>query len=105
MDIPFGLQDLITNRDLNNKISHPLFIFKNQTRRSINAHSFDQRIRLFEEHNLSKPQFWQLGSKRRSDDVGIVQENQLPREIVLATIMLLGGTPVVLYGEEIGLNQ
>ncbi|CAM4863318.1 unnamed protein product [Rotaria socialis] len=105
MDIPFGLQDLITNRDLSNQVSHPLFIFKDQTRPSINAHSFDQRIRLFEGRDLSKPQFWQLGSKRRSDDVGIVHENQLPREIVLTTIMLLGGTPVVLYGEEIGLNQ
>jgi len=46
-----------------------------------------------------------LGSKRRSDYLGIIDQNQLSKEIVLTMIMLLGGTPIVLYGEEIGLDQ
>jgi glycosidase len=46
-----------------------------------------------------------LGSKRHSDDVGIIDDKQLSKEMVLTMAMLLGGTPIVLYGEEIGLNH
>jgi len=46
-----------------------------------------------------------LGSERRSDEIGILNEKQLPKEMTLALTMLAGGTPVVLYGEEINLNQ
>ena len=46
-----------------------------------------------------------MGSKRRSDASGTISAAQLPREMVLTLTMLLGGTPVVLYGEEIGLDQ
>ncbi|CAF3391318.1 unnamed protein product [Rotaria sp. Silwood1] len=104
-DIPFGLQDIIEDDNLHNQTAHTLFLFNNEHRSPINAHSLDQRIQSFETNRLSKPQFWQLGSKRKSDDIGLIHENQLPREIVLTMIMLFGGTPVVLYGEEIGLDQ
>ncbi|CAF2794545.1 unnamed protein product [Rotaria sp. Silwood2] len=104
-DIPFGLQDIIKNDDLHNKTAHALFLFDNQRRSPINAPSLDQRIQSFETIPVSKPQFWQLGSKRKSDDIGLIHDNQLPREIVLTMIMLLGGTPIILYGEEIGLDQ
>jgi len=46
-----------------------------------------------------------LGSTRRSDNVGIIDEKQLSKEMVLTMIMLFGGTPIILYGEEIGLDQ
>jgi glycosidase len=46
-----------------------------------------------------------LGSKRRSDDVGIIHEDQLSKQMVLTINLLIGGTPIVLYGEEIGLDQ
>jgi glycosidase len=46
-----------------------------------------------------------LGSSRKSDNVGIINENDLSKEMVLTMIMLFGGTPIILYGEEIGLDQ
>ncbi|CAF1554908.1 unnamed protein product, partial [Rotaria sordida] len=104
-DVPFGLQDTIKNDDLHNKTAHALFLFNDQQRSPINALALDQRIQSFETNRLSAPQFWQLGSKRKSDDIGLVHDNQLSKEAVLTMIMLLGGTPVILYGEEIGLNQ
>ncbi|CAF0940534.1 unnamed protein product [Rotaria sordida] len=104
-DVPFGLQDTIKKDDLHNKTAHALFLFNDQQRSPINALALDQRIQSFETNRLSAPQFWQLGSKRKSDDIGLVHDNQLSKEAVLTMIMLLGGTPVILYGEEIGLNQ
>ncbi|UJR19835.1 hypothetical protein I4U23_022968 [Adineta vaga] len=104
-DVPFGLQKFITNDDLNKKSGHSLYLSNNQQRSIIDASSLNTRIQSFQKSKLSQPQFWQLGSKRRSDDLGIIQENQLSKEIVLTLTMLLGGTPVVLYGEEIGLDQ
>ena len=35
----------------------------------------------------------------------MIDSDRLSREMVLTTIMLVGGTPVVLYGEEIGQDQ
>ncbi len=46
-----------------------------------------------------------MGSERNSDRIGIIDQNQLSKEIVLTIIMLAGGTPIILYGEEIGLDQ
>ncbi len=46
-----------------------------------------------------------MGSKRRNDSIGIINEKLLSKEMVLTLTMLIGGTPIILYGEEIGLNQ
>jgi glycosidase len=46
-----------------------------------------------------KPLFWQLGSLRRNNQI------ELSKEIVLTLNMLIGGTPIIIYGEEIGLDQ
>ena len=46
-----------------------------------------------------------MGSKRRSDTLETVRNNELPKEMVLTMGLLIGGTPVILYGEEIGLDQ
>jgi glycosidase len=46
-----------------------------------------------------------LGSKRQSDNGAIINDTQLSKEMVLTMAMLYGGTPVVLYGEELGLDQ
>ncbi len=43
-----------------------------------------------------------MGSKRQSDSIGIINQS---KEMILTIIMLVGGTPFILYGEEIGLNQ
>lgn len=46
-----------------------------------------------------------MGSQRKSDDIGILNEKQIEKEILLTLTMLIGGTPVILYGEEINLNR
>ncbi len=46
-----------------------------------------------------------MGSRRRSDQIGIINKNDLAKEIVLTISMLIGGTPIILYGEEIDLDQ
>ncbi len=46
-----------------------------------------------------------MGSKRRSDHIGIIDEKQLSKEMILTMILLMGGTPIILYGEEIALDQ
>ncbi|CAF1276716.1 unnamed protein product [Adineta ricciae] len=104
-DIPFGLQNFITDDDLNSKTAHSLYLSNGYQRQKIDASKLYRRIDSFKEKTLSKPKFWQLGSKRRSDEIGILTENQLKKEMLLTITMLLGGTPIVLYGEEIGLDQ
>ena len=32
-------------------------------------------------------------------------ENNLPKEMILTMTMLFGGTPIILYGEELGIEQ
>ncbi|CAF0978935.1 unnamed protein product [Adineta steineri] len=104
-DIPFGLQRSIETDDLHNKTAHSLFLLDPSQRSNINAESLNTRIQSFENNNRPKPQFWQLGSIRKSDDIGTINENQLSKEMILTMGMLFGGTPIILYGEEIGLDQ
>lgn len=65
----------------NTKISYPLSINKLQL--------LTQGLKLFE----PKSTFWKLG------------ENDLSKEMSLTMIMLIGGTPIINYGQEIGQNQ
>jgi glycosidase len=89
IDIPFGLEDII-NEDLFNKTTHLLY-----NNKEINSKLLDQRLKSFK----MKPLFWQLGSLRRNNQI------ELSKEIVLTLNMLIGGTPIIIYGEEIGLDQ
>ncbi len=43
-----------------------------------------------------------MGSKRINDSI---DSNVLSKEMILTIIMLIGGTPIILYGEEIGQDQ
>ncbi|CAF1156507.1 unnamed protein product [Adineta steineri] len=96
-DIPFDLNNLITENDLHKKITHP--VIYNQS--LVNAKQLNQRIQSFKFNHLPVPKFWQFGSLRIDDEI----QNNLSKQSLLTMAMLFGGTPVVLYGEELGLEQ
>ena len=99
IDIPFSFRNQLLNEKFNDKIIHPLLLSSNNE--IINSELLDQRIKLFHGKKL----FWQLGSKRQNDFKGIIKENILSKQMVLTLNMLIGGTPIILYGQEIGQNQ
>ncbi|CAF1444690.1 unnamed protein product [Adineta ricciae] len=97
-DIPFDLQNLIDNEELHNRTAYSLHF-------SPHAQEFRSKISSLEDKRLSKPKFWQLGPERRNDHTQTLNQYPLAKETVMTTTMLIGGTPIVLYGEEIGLDQ
>lgn len=100
-DVPFGLENLIDSNKLNQRATYSIL---NNQQTKVYAKDLDQRLNSFNE-NIPKPKFWKLGSQRKSDDIGILNEKQIEKEILLTLTMLVGGTPVILYGEEINLNR
>jgi glycosidase len=42
-----------------------------------------------------------LGSLRTNEEI----ENNLSKEMILTMGMLLGGTPIIIYGDELGIEQ
>ena len=55
-DIPFGLNDLIIDNNLQKKITHPV-LYKHSF---INAKQLNQRIQSFKLNHFSTPKFWQV---------------------------------------------
>ena len=112
-DIPFGLNHLIIEKDLHNQINHPVITKQS----SIDAQDLNDRIQSFRLKHFSPPKFWQvkyrhfdlffylicfqLGSMRTNDQIN----NSLSKEMTLTMGMLFGGTPIVLYGEELALEH
>ena len=110
------------NDVLQNHTAHALFVSSAAGRQTrLTGEHLDERLKSFEMNDLAKPKFWrvnfldgrfvdsnfvfQLSSKRTSDQSGVLQDQQLPKEMALTLVMLLGGTPVLANGDELGLDQ
>ncbi|CAF0869942.1 unnamed protein product [Didymodactylos carnosus] len=85
--------------ELLNQVPHQLIL--NNQQQNITAKQLHERFQLIRDNNnLTIPKFWQLGYPRSS----IYSMNGLSSEMMLTMGLLFGGTPIVLYGEEIGLE-
>lgn len=68
MDVPVGLQNLITDEALSSMTSYSFFVIGNNKEAAFDAKSFDTRISSFQKKNLALPKFWQV----RKDNIHIV---------------------------------
>lgn len=101
-DVPTSLNDLIEHRAFNNETAVNIFPSKFVDSSPIKSRQLAERFEILQRE---KPKFWKLGSKRRSDELGIPNEQQIPREILLTLMMLTGPTPIFLYADELSIDQ
>lgn len=104
-DIPSGLDDAALNAHIHNERSYPLLISADRQQDRLTAEQIYERIGSFRKKNLLPPHFWKLGSSRKTEMALPIDARHLSPEMTMTLVMLLGGTPIVLYGQELGLDQ
>lgn len=105
-DIPTNFKKFVINDQIQNYTAHSLFVSTDVTRSTrLTGENLDQRLKSFEMNDLAKPKYWRLSSKRKSDENGVLNDQQLSKEMSLTLVMLIGGTPILLNGDELGLNS
>ena len=91
IDVPFQYENSLKKNQSNEKVIKQLFRLNNFNGKELNG-----RLKYLIEPEYSfKGHFWKVGSK----------DENIPKEIELTINMLIGGTPIVRYGEEISLDQ
>lgn len=86
-DVPLDLKESIKG-----KVAYPLIDFNGKlSNERLNSSSSLE----------SEWLFWQLGQTRKDQ----MKSKLFSQEMILTLNLLIGGTPIILYGEEINLNQ